>query len=552
MRRLSGKQRWRAALASVAGHGAFLAALALLGARTGPPSFESPLIVGELITASREAAGTSPTPPAEPVAEPTAELAPEPPAAAAEPEAAPPAPNPPPAHEPEPERIEPPQRTVEPPAEPSPAERFAELPEPAVEAVAELPKSAVEAVDEVPQAPPPQVAEGAPAGEAPAIAADAPSRALASHEQRAVQRRLSSWTGSLDAGAGDTTLEWRDDGQDYTAVLRRVPATDAMGMEQLLVELTTQRDGERLSAELRMNRIAFSNFAQFIDRWDPEVQIHDDFIDGRFHSNTEIRVSREYGVQPVFNGKVTLAAGDVRADGSGGFMRRREMFPAGIETRVRRIVLPARAAALDHSAVPTHRTHRIARDSLLTFHADGTFESQPRGDGQPGGPGAPGERAALGDEPFYIVADDGVALHVRGTVNGKVLVYSPERIVVVDDVRYVDDPREPGADDYLGLVAERTVEIDEPEITGPGDLEVHASIYARNRFAVRGYRSRRSGTLLIYGSITAGSISATEPRFATRIEFDDRLATMRAPGFPLSDRYELDVMSDEWRVVGEP
>ena len=43
---------------------------------------------------------------------------------------------------------------------------------------------------------------------------------------------------------------------------------------------------------------------------------------------------------------------------------------------------------------------------------------------------------------------------------------------------------------------------------------------------------------------------STEPRFATRIEFDDRLTTMRAPGFPLSDRYELDAESDEWRVVG--
>jgi hypothetical protein len=138
---------------------------------------------------------------------------------------------------------------------------------------------------------------------------------------------------------------------------------------------------------------------------------------------------------------------------------------------------------------------------------------------------------------------------VRGTVNGKVLVYSPERIVIVDDLRYASDPRELGADDYLGLVAERTVEIDGPEVTGPGDLEVHASIYARSRFAVRDYRSRRSGTLIIHGSVTAGSVSATEPRFATRIEFDDRLTTMRAPGFPLSDRYELDAVSDEWRVV---
>jgi hypothetical protein len=187
--------------------------------------------------------------------------------------------------------------------------------------------------------------------------------------------------------------------------------------------------------------------------------------------------------------------------------------------------------------------HRIARDSLLTFYADGTFDSHAVTDG------TPAERGTLGAEPFYLVAEEGVDLHVRGVVNGKVLVYSQEDIVVVDDLRYLDDPRAAGADDYLGLVAERSVEIAEPEVTGIGDLEVHASIYARSRFAVRDARSRRSGTLIVYGSVTAGSISATEPRFATRIEFDDRLTTMRAPGFPLSDRYELDSAAGEWRVV---
>jgi hypothetical protein len=213
---------------------------------------------------------------------------------------------------------------------------------------------------------------------------------------------------------------------------------------------------------------------------------------------------------------------------------------------VRRIGLPPRAAAFDDGAVPGHRVRRIAQDSLLTFNADGTFESRTAADG--GGV----ELGALGEEPFYIVATEGVDLRVRGVVNGKVLVYSPEHILIVDDIRYFADPREPGADDYLGLVAERSVEIDEPAVTGPGDLEVHASIYARNRFSIRDFRARRSGTLIIYGSVTAGSVSATEPRFATRIEFDDRLATMRAPGFPLSDRYELDTASGEWRVTDSP
>jgi hypothetical protein len=416
---------------------------------------------------------------------------------------------------------------VEPAAEPPRVERFAEAPDPAIEAA--------------------PADEPAPDGLSPEDAEpSAPRRLLARHEERAVRRRLDSWTGTFGPEDSAATLAWRDSGQEYTAVLERVPATDAMGMEQLLVRLTTERDGERLVSDLRMNRIAFSNFAQFIDRWDPEVQIHDDLIDGRFHSNTEIRVSRDRGTQPVFTGKVTVAAGDVRTDGV-GYLNRRAMFPAGIETRVRRIVLPPRAQTFEHGHLPADRVQRFAHDSLLTFFADGTFEARPLDDGDGDAAGGP-----FGDEPFYLIANEGVTLHVRGTVNGKVLVYSPERIVVVDDVRYADDPRQPGAGDYLGLVAERTVEIAEPEVTGTGDLELHASIYARNRFAVRGFRSRRSGTLAIYGSVAAGSLSATEPRFATRVEFDDRLTTMRAPGFPLSDRYELESMSGEWRVVTAP
>jgi hypothetical protein len=337
------------------------------------------------------------------------------------------------------------------------------------------------------------------------------------------------------------TVEWRDAGQRYTAVLTKRPAGDPMSMEQLDVEVTTERDGARLVTQLRMTRVAFSNFAQFIDRWDPNVQIHDDVIDGRFHSNSEIRVSREGGVRPLFNGRVTLAARDFASDGT-GFMNRRTLFPEGLETSVRRIVLPPRAAALDATLAPPERTQRIARDASLTFGADGSYEWRHL-DGGDGG------RGVLDEAPFYVVAAEDASLTVRGIVNGKVLVYSPRRIVIADDIRYADDPRNPGASDYLGLVAERTVEIDEPEVTGPGDLTIQASIYARQRFRVRGYRSRPSGTLSIYGSVTAGSVSATEPRYATKIEFDDRLTTMRAPGFPLSDRYELDSWNGEWRVV---
>ncbi len=144
-----------------------------------------------------------------------------------------------------------------------------------------------------------------------------------------------------------------------------------------------------------------------------------------------------------------------------------------------------------------------------------------------------------------------MTLEVNGTVKGTVLVYTPGRIVITHDLRYAHDPREPGAGDYLGLVAERSVEIGEPDVTGPGDLEVYASIYACGLFAVRSFRSRRAGKLVIYGSLAAGSLTATEPRYATSVHFDQRLTTMRAPGFPLSDRYELESTVGEWHTVAD-
>ena len=225
-----------------------------------------------------------------------------------------------------------------------------------------------------------------------------------------------------------------------------------------------------------MNRVAFSNFAQFIDRWDPEVQIHDDLIDGRFHSNTEIRVSRDRGVKPVFNGKVTLAARR-RAH------RRRRLSESTHDVpcrdRDQRAAHRAAAARGDVSstaqcppiACTVSRAIRCSRSTRTAVRLARALDER-----------GIGERRHARRRAFLSRRQRRRRLHVRGTVNGKVLVYSPQRIVVVDDLRYAADPRAPGADDYLGLVAESTVEIDEPEVTGSGDLELHASIYARNRF----------------------------------------------------------------------
>ena len=81
---------------------------------------------------------------------------------------------------------------------------------------------------------------------------------------------------------------------------------------------------------------------------------------------------------------------------------------------------------------------------------------------------------------------------------------------------------------------------------------MHAAIYARRRFTVRNYIVRDSGTLSVYGSITAGSVSATEPRFRTQLRFDRRLERARPPGFPVTDRFEIAEWDAAWRVDAPP
>ncbi|NUO84098.1 hypothetical protein HUU05_28830 [candidate division KSB1 bacterium] len=47
----------------------------------------------------------------------------------------------------------------------------------------------------------------------------------------------------------------------------------------------------------------------------------------------------------------------------------------------------------------------------------------------------------------------------------------------------------------------------------------------------------------------SGSLSATEPRYATHVRFDKRLEQRRPPYFPMTDRYEITDWQPEWKMV---
>jgi hypothetical protein len=49
-----------------------------------------------------------------------------------------------------------------------------------------------------------------------------------------------------------------------------------------------------------------------------------------------------------------------------------------------------------------------------------------------------------------------------------------------------------------------------------------------------------------------GTITATEPRYATNIVFDTRLENSWPPGFPLTNRYELLAQKYHWQLSEDP
>jgi hypothetical protein len=349
----------------------------------------------------------------------------------------------------------------------------------------------------------------------------------------------------LDTELTDSEITWEQDGQQYQARVMRQLATDSTGIEQVVAEIMTHKDGKRMKTRLSLKRLAFSHFTQLVNSWDRDVQLHDDVIDGRFHSNSEINFLAGRDVAPRFFGKVTTAAARMSFQGFNQ-RRNRDVFQGGYETRTERVSLPHDMPEIVNGGEQRDR-RLFADDTRIIFNADGSYAWR-RANGE-------GElyREDASARPRYLVGEKGAKLFVRGTVSGIFTVYSPGDIEIEDDLVYGKDPRQSiSSRDFLALIAGRDISISGPEVTGPGDLTVHGALFARRRFEVEAIdRAGSDQTLVIYGSVTAGSISATEPRYATQIDFDKRFEYLRPASFPMTRRYEVDEWNQDWQEVGQ-
>ncbi len=395
----------------------------------------------------------------------------------------------------------------------------------------------------------PDPAELTPSNEPPTEATDPISisaseipatRAMSVTEKAALSQRLERLAEeSLDESRTEVT--WRQGGKQYSAMLIRVSANDGTALERVVAQVSASDRGKLLTTTINLRRLAFSQFTQMVDFWDPMVQLHDDEIVGRFHSNSQLNLLYDSRTAPKFLGKVTTAARSVNTE-SHARRRDAEIFRGGVETRARRIELPESLQPFDWAPKDENaRIHEFTSDAHIRFFRDGSYTWHTRESLEPEYLNEPSEH------PVYFVAARGVILYVRGVVAGRVLVYSPQGIVIEGSLTYASDPRDtPESGDYVGLVSNRNVEVAPPGVTGPGDLEIDAAIFAGRRFVVTNVDHPRTGTLRIYGSVAARSLTATEPRYATKIEYDSRFESQRPPGFPSTNRYEVADWDGQW------
>jgi hypothetical protein len=349
----------------------------------------------------------------------------------------------------------------------------------------------------------------------------------------------------LDSNQTNTELTWQQDGQQYSARVMRQPALDSTGIEQVIAEVMTSKNGKRMKTRLSLKRLAFSHFTQLVNHWDRNIQLHDDIIDGRFHSNTEFAFSSTKDAQPRFFGKVTTAASTLTFS---GFNRRRDkdVFQGGYETKTDRVNLPRDMPDVLNGGEESDR-RVFTQDTRVIFNADGSYAWRAANGEGPLHREEPSQRAR------YLVGDKGAKLYLRGTVAGMFTVYTPNDIEIEDDLVYVKDPRQTVLSrDFLALISGRDICVASPEVTGPGDLTVHAAIFARRRFLIEFTDRGPGSTLFIYGSLTSGTLSETEPRYATKIDYDKRFEYLRPANFPMTRRYEVDSWDQDWQEVEDP
>ena len=157
-----------------------------------------------------------------------------------------------------------------------------------------------------------------------------------------------------------------------------------------------------------------------------------------------------------------------------------------------------------------------------------------------------------------IAAEGELAIHVKGTVNGMVTVYSGGHLWIDDDIVYANNARDGESDDMLGLMAYKSVIVTDNAANNDGDVWIDATIGSMTTelppgadgsygsyekcFHAENFSTRNVGNrdqLHIYGGVVqrhrgaVGIAGATGAGFDKDYQYDLRFLKQRPPKYPV-------------------
>jgi len=106
---------------------------------------------------------------------------------------------------------------------------------------------------------------------------------ISERDENTITRKIKKLTENLhEFGQRDTTMILKIKNQKFEVQIQHFPARTFTELDEVSFNISTEDGDKKLSTRLRMRRLAFSNFAQLINYWDPQVAVHNDELEGRF------------------------------------------------------------------------------------------------------------------------------------------------------------------------------------------------------------------------------------------------------------------------------
>lgn len=256
---------------------------------------------------------------------------------------------------------------------------------------------------------------------------------------------------------------------------------------------------------------SFSSYGNYYQQFNNVWAATADTFDGAFHTNDYVQC---YG-NPVFLGKVTTAKG-IKLWDNKSFPEFHQGWKLESADPVQFDTSAMRLAAYSNGKVFTDTTKNNRDTNLkLTFLSDGNVKYQWKIGTGGWSPEVTTALSSLSPNGLIMVQKGNV--YVQGNLNGQATIVATHKgsssagiVYIEKSITYAENPNiNPNSDDFLGIVAERRVEI--PFDNSRGDIDIHASIFSvAGGITVANYQNYSSAYKMnILGSVTGLRLEPT-------------------------------------------